>query len=146
MNKSKNGKYAQYQQEKQAILDMIYDEEMDECRNRDIQSMDFILICPQRKLQIKHGKFNKKQIDVLPIKTLYKLARRGCNRNNRKGVNGVAIREQRKYFWARYHHQTKSLQSALKQFDTLKHPKIYNDYIEHDDDYIDTDGDYQIDY
>merc|ERR1712113_1282107 len=65
-NKSKNGKYSQYVDDKQEILTMIYDKEMDDCRNRDIQSMDFILICPKRKLQIKHGKFNKKHIDVLP--------------------------------------------------------------------------------
>ena len=114
-NANKSGKWSQYVGDRQAILDMIYDEEMDECRDRDLQCMDFILMVPQRRLQLEHGEFNKKHMDVLPRKALYKLARRGCNVNNRKGVNGTAIREQKKYFWTHWHHDRNSLEAVRKR-------------------------------
>eukprot|EP01084_Bolivina_argentea_P128987 227893_1 len=152
-NTHKKGKYSQYLEDKQEILSMIYDQEMDECSNRDIQSMDYIFICPKRKLQLKHGKFNKKHIDVLPLRTLQKLARRGFNRNNRKGVNGTAIREQKKYFWAQYIHSKNSLQSAMKkmQKESVRNRKVRGDNrnychdIEYSDDDIDSDEDFNMD-
>ena len=141
-NRNKNGKYSQYVKDRQAVLDMIYDKEMDEYRDRDLQCMDFILMVPQRRLQLRHGEFNKKHMDVLPRKALHKLARRGFNVNNRKGVNGTAMREQKKYFWTHWSHERNSLEEARKrvQKETLRtrRSRNYRDQSHADD--VDSDS------
>ena len=120
-NVNKNGKYSQYTKNKEEILNMIYDE-LDDNKDRLIQKMEFILICPKRRLQLANGKYNKKDMDLLPYTFLCKLARKGVTKSGRKGINNTTLSNQKRIFWNQYQHSQNSLKhgNAIKKKNRLR--------------------------
>lgn len=133
-NPNKKGKYCQYSKQKDEILQMIYDHDLDNNKDKNIQKMNFILIVPKRKLQLM-GKFNKRDIDLLPHNFLSKLARKGVITNSKRkgGINNTTITNQKRIFWNQYNHSKESEDAAIKRINYLSRKKRNNNNDDDDD-------------